>query len=102
MYSIDPNDHTLLTFSELARVIPSRNRRGRGINISTLFRWANPGIRGVRLETRLIGGGRFSSLYFVSQFINKLSQRTESTENESPSKGVASPTANGLRAAGGR
>jgi hypothetical protein len=40
---------------------------------STLWRWAHRGVRGVRLETILIGGRRYTSAEAMARFIERLS-----------------------------
>ena len=40
---------------------------------STLIRWAMRGVRGVRLETVVIGGRRFTSLEAIQRFVARLS-----------------------------
>ena len=57
---------TLLTLSAAAKQMPSQT--GRGVNTSTVWRWAMRGIRGVFLETVLIGGVRFTSLEALKRF----------------------------------
>ena len=52
---IDIASEHLLTPSEAARGLP-RRRRGRPIHVSTIFRWIDRGVRGVRLEAIRIGG----------------------------------------------
>lgn len=50
-----------------------RNRRGgKHINVSTLWRWATTGCRGVRLETIMAGGSRATSLEAVERFFEAL------------------------------
>ena len=52
-------------------------------HISTVVRWAQRGCRGIRLETALIGGIRYTSREAVQRF----SERTTATANDkSPSR----------------
>lgn len=53
--SIDVASETLRTFAEASRLQPGRP------HVSTLHRWRLRGVRGVRLETCVIGGRRFTS-----------------------------------------
>ena len=64
---IDPSTHHLLTLSAAAREVPNR-ASGRGVNTTTVWRWAMRGCRGVRLETTLIGGIRYTSREALAQF----------------------------------
>jgi hypothetical protein len=41
---------------------------------ATIARWARKGCRGVRLESLLIGGRRFSTVEAVSRFLSRLSE----------------------------
>jgi hypothetical protein len=52
-------------------------------HISTLMRWALRGVKGVRLETVVIGGRRFTSLEAIQRFIARLSQ-TRSSDPSTP------------------
>jgi hypothetical protein len=41
---------------------------------STLIRWAMRGLRGVRLETVLVGGRRFTSIEAIERFLARLNE----------------------------
>ena len=41
-------------------------------NPSTVWRWVLHGVRGVKLETNLIGGRRYANRVSISRFLNKL------------------------------
>ncbi|WP_390884436.1 DUF1580 domain-containing protein [Humisphaera borealis] len=43
--------------------------RGRRLSCATLYRWINNGLRGVKLETVLIGGSRCTSVEACERFI---------------------------------
>ena len=43
-------------------------------HVSTLFRWAQKGVRGIRLETIQIGGTRCTSLEALQRFFDQLTQ----------------------------
>ncbi len=53
---------------------------------STLFRWSTAGIRGVVLETMMIGGTRCTSMEALSRFFNGV---TEATAKKKKRKGSA-------------
>ena len=58
---IDSSTENLIPLGRVPAEIPSR-RPGKKISISTVWAWAMPrGCRGVRLETVVIGGGRYTS-----------------------------------------
>lgn len=64
---IDVETEDLLTLCRAAAEIPNR-ASGRGVNTSTVWRWAQRGVRGVRLETVLIGSIRFTSRQAIKRF----------------------------------
>ena len=41
-------------------------------HVSTLIRWSARGIRGIRLETVIVGGRRFTSLEAIHRFLEAL------------------------------
>ena len=64
---IDLQHEQPLTLSAAAREVPNRTS-GRGVSVSTPWRWALRGIRGVRLETIFIGGIRYTSREALQRF----------------------------------
>jgi len=42
-------------------------------HVSTIFRWALRGIRGVKLETAVVGGRKYTSIEAIDRFIARLS-----------------------------
>ncbi len=69
---IDTLTESVLTFSQAADELP-RRRRGRKTHVSTLYRWATAGCRGVVLETIQIGGSRCTSREALQRFFERLS-----------------------------
>lgn len=67
---------TVITLTEAATLLP-RRRAGRPTHASTLFRWANPGLRGVRLEVMQVGGTKCTSREALARFFARLSERRE-------------------------
>jgi hypothetical protein len=61
----------ILPLSEAARRLP-RRRRGRQVAVSTLYRWATVGIRGIRLEVIQIGGTKCTSQQALERFFDQL------------------------------
>ncbi|MBI3465351.1 MAG: DUF1580 domain-containing protein [Planctomycetes bacterium] len=68
---IDLAAETVLSLSEAARYLP-RRRAGKNPHVSTLFRWARDGLRGVRLETIRVGGTLCTSLEALQHFCERL------------------------------
>lgn len=54
---------SLLTLKDAAKLLPGNP------HYATLFRWAQKGCRGVRLESALIGGIRYTSREALDRFI---------------------------------
>src|SRR5436190_235143 len=61
-HMIDLLAETLIPFSQAARELPGRPHR------ATLHRWRSRGVRGVKLETCLVGGRRFTSYEAIKRF----------------------------------
>ena len=76
---IDPLGSDTFPLTEAARRIP-RLRNDRRVSVSTLWRWAFRGLRGVRLETTLIGGVRVTSAEALRQFFAALNCPSRSDE----------------------
>ena len=69
---IDINHENLLLIREVPRRLPHRPT-GRPVHISAVYRWMQPGIRGVRLEAIKIGGLTYTSIEALQRFFNRLS-----------------------------
>lgn len=61
----DLTKEVLLKLNEARSEFPG----GKRLSLATLHRWRLPGIRGVRLETVLIGGMRYTSREAIARFI---------------------------------
>lgn len=61
----DLTEH-MLTLTEAARHLPGRP------HVSTLWRWYTRGVRGVRLETLVVGGRRYTSREALQRFSERL------------------------------
>ena len=61
---IDHEVEDLIPFETCGQLIPGRPSR------CTLFRWAFKGIRGVKLETLVVGHKRFVSKEAIARFIS--------------------------------
>ena len=59
------NKQTLafITLSDAAKSLPGRP------HTSSLYRWHRKGVRGIKLETWLVGGRRYTTLDALEQFI---------------------------------
>ncbi|MBA4106830.1 MAG: hypothetical protein C0485_13840 [Pirellula sp.] len=64
--AIHLDSESLLTLQAAARWLPGRP------HISTLHRWRMRGVRGVKLETCLIGGTRYTSKEALQDFVDAI------------------------------
>ena len=67
---IDIATETVLSLKEAREKLPRRRNSARP-DLATMYRWAQPqGVRGVRLETIMIGGTRCTNLESLQRFFN--------------------------------
>ncbi len=59
---IDVEKEKLISFAQATKILPGRP------NITTVWRWRNRGVKGVKLETILSGGRRFTSIEAIRRF----------------------------------
>ena len=83
---IDTTTEVLLPLAQAAATLP-RRRKGRKTHVSTLYRWATVGCRGVVLETIQVGGTRCTTPGSLQAFFEELTRRASDC-----SAGVARPT----------
>ena len=60
--SIEMSVERLLTLLEATKILPGRP------GLSTIHRWRLRGVRGIKLETLLVGGRRFTSREALERF----------------------------------
>ncbi len=82
--SIDLTTEQVLSLRRACDFLPAR-RAGKRPNVATLYRWAQRGCRGVRLETIRVGGTLCTSLEALQRFCEALT----STSNVAPSRYTA-------------
>lgn len=68
---IDLNHETVVALADVPARLPSR-RRGKRPHVSCIYRWAQRGCRGIRLETIQIGGTSCTSLEALQRFFEAL------------------------------
>jgi hypothetical protein len=73
---IDTILETLIPFTQAADALP-RRRGGRKTHVSTLYRWATAGCRGVVLESIQCGGTRCTTREALQRFFERLSQQRQ-------------------------
>src|SRR5262245_56755252 len=64
---IDTTVEELITFSEAAKLVPSRHP-GRKLSVTTVWRWAEFGVQGIKLESIYFGGSRYTTREAVRRF----------------------------------
>jgi hypothetical protein len=69
---IDSQSEDVITLAQAADGLP-RRRRGRKTHVSTIYRWATAGCRGVVLETIQVGATRCTSRQAMQRFFERLS-----------------------------
>ena len=62
----------IVSFTEASKLLPVIN--GRRIHPSALWRWARKGVKGVRLETRRLGGRFVTSMEAIERFSKALAE----------------------------
>ena len=68
---IDISKESLFSLTEAAAQVP-RRRAGRKCHVATVYRWAQRGVRGIRLETIQVGGTRCTSRQAMQRFFEAL------------------------------
>ena len=77
---IDVDNETLVEVIHAPREFPSIG--GRRPHKATVYRWCTRGVRGVKLETLLIGGTLCTSVEAIRRFILATSQRKAGAAEE--------------------
>src|SRR4051794_26071708 len=91
--TIEISAESVITLANAAEALP-RRRGGRKTHVSTLYRWATIGCRGVQLETIQIGATRCTSREALQRFFERLSLPTQAG---AVGVGPASPSPLGSR-----
>jgi len=78
---IDMSCETLVPLSQVPKLLPPRSN-GKRLHISAVYRWAQRGVRGVKLESIRIGGTTYTSREALQRFAEG---------NHTPSQAVRTP-----------
>lgn len=93
---IDIRTEDILTPTQACEWLP-RRRAGRKTALSTISRWINAGVAGVRLETIHLGGVRCTSKQALQRFFEAVSAAragdAPASQPASPSPGDSKPAA---------
>jgi hypothetical protein len=74
--AIDLFSDEIVSLREAAKRLPVR-RAGKRPNVATLYRWCSEGVRGVRLDSILVGGVRCTSAQALQNFCDTLTAAAE-------------------------
>ena len=80
---IDISTERVLTLNNAIAHLPHR-RKGSRPHLATLYRWANRGIKGVKLETLQVGGTLCTSIEALQRFFDRLSEPRQPRPNKDP------------------
>ena len=86
---IDLHEESVIPLGEVPSRIPP-GRGGRRVNLSTVNRWALRGVGGVRLETVVCGGRRYTDRAAIARFIERTTAARERPQT-SPAASQAPP-----------
>ena len=76
---IDIATETVLSLSEAREKLPRRRKNARP-DLATMYRWWRQGIRGIRLETIMVGATRCTSIEALQRFFNALTAAAEGSK----------------------
>jgi hypothetical protein len=79
---IDTQTETLIPISEAPAHVP-----GSRPHLATIWRWIQRGVRGVNLETVLVGGKRYTSAEAIARFVE---ETTAAAGGPQPKRGIRS------------
>ena len=68
---IDSASESLVCLADVPSHLPDR-RGGRRPHVSCIYRWAQKGVKGIRLETIQVGGTSCTSLEALQRFFERL------------------------------
>ncbi len=74
---IDVTNETLIKPTEASKIVSKqKGAKGKKLNVSTVYRWMQTGLRGHRLEFICIGGTRFTSHEALNRFFHRVTDAT--------------------------
>jgi len=90
---IDIQTERVLSLTEASRqpALP-RRRNGKQPHVATLYRWAQRGVKGVRLETIRVGGTLCTSMEALQRFFDRLSTDEQQIAVPTEAAGAAAGT----------
>jgi hypothetical protein len=85
---LDPHNE-LITLKQAAAELP-RRRAGKKTHVATVYRWTDPGCRGVKLRYVQVGATRCTTRAWLAEFFDELTRRAASSP---PAIDIRTPTA---------
>ncbi len=76
---IDIHAETIGPVSKIPSHVPRNSRTGKKVNQATGWRWIQRGCRGVKLESILVGGHRYTSLEALQRFAERATAAADGT-----------------------
>lgn len=83
-----------LTIAQAARLLPNRPQPG------TIWRWRTKGIRGIKLDTCLVGGRRYVRKQSIVDFIERVTAAADHSQADEPAPTRSAETSARLDAEG--
>ena len=72
---IDFSSEQVISLAHAPKHLPAR-RAGKRPNVSTIYRWAQHGCKGIVLETVQVGGTKCTSIEALQRFFDRLTDPT--------------------------
>ena len=82
---IDISTETVVCPADATKLCP-RRRGGKKPDIATAYRWMKDGVRGIRLESIMIGGTRCTSQEALQRFFDALTAQAEGQPVQQPQR----------------
>ena len=79
---IDTRSEEIIPLRAVCQLFPGR--KGKGVAVATVWRWVMQGRKGVRLESLIVGGVRYSSSQAVARFLDGLNALTPGGTHHPP------------------
>lgn len=73
---IDIASETVVTLTQATGHVPARGKRKKPA-VSTLHRWALRGVKGIRLETLMVGATRCTSIEAIQRFCERVTEAVD-------------------------
>jgi hypothetical protein len=82
---IDVNSERVISLADAAKLLPKR-RAGKKPHVATLYRWVADGVKGIKLESIMVGSTRCTSREALQRFFDALTALADSQTPPPPPK----------------